>query len=130
MLPKLALAFAAAALTLHGLIHLMGTAAYMRLAHVQGLPYKTTLLGGRLDLGEGGIRIFGACWMVPAVGFAAAAVMLVAGWESWRLVLVVTTLLSLALTGLDWSVAFAGFLVDVAILVLLWLGPRAVSLVA
>jgi hypothetical protein len=90
----------------------------------------TTLLGGRLDLGEGGIRIFGACWMVPAVGFAAAAVMLVAGWESWRLVLVVTTLLSLALTGLDWSVAFAGFLVDVAILVLLWLGPRAASLVA
>jgi hypothetical protein len=56
-MPKLALAFAAAVLVLHGLIHLMGTAVYMRLADVQGLSYKTTLLGGRLDLGENGMRI-------------------------------------------------------------------------
>ncbi len=34
-------------LALHGLIHLMGTASYMKLADIQGLPYKTTVLGGR-----------------------------------------------------------------------------------
>lgn len=129
-MPKIALAFAAAVLLLHGLIHLMGTAVYMRLADAQGLSYKTTLLSGRLDLGENGMRIFGASWMVPAVGFMAAAVMLMVGWDWWRPVLLVTTLLSLALTGLDWSVAFAGFVVNVAILVLLWLGPRVVGQVA
>lgn len=41
-------------LILHGLIHLMGTVTYMKLGTVQGLTYKTTLLGGRWDLGEKG----------------------------------------------------------------------------
>ena len=74
-----------------------------------------------------GIRIFGALWIVPAFGFVIAAVALWAGWESWRPVLLVTTLLSLALTSLDWRVAFAGAIVNVAILILLWLGPRVVG---
>ncbi len=38
---------AAVILILHGLIHLMGTVTYMKLGTVQGLTYKTTLLGGR-----------------------------------------------------------------------------------
>ena len=44
----------AVVLALHGLIHFMGTAAYLKLADIQGLPYKTTVLAGRWDLGEAG----------------------------------------------------------------------------
>ena len=33
-------------IALHGLVHLMGTFAYLKLAEVQGLPYKTTMLVG------------------------------------------------------------------------------------
>jgi hypothetical protein len=38
---------AAVVLAAHGLLHLIGTAAYLKLADVQGFPYKTTVLGGR-----------------------------------------------------------------------------------
>jgi hypothetical protein len=99
----------------------MGTAVYMRLGEVRGLSYKTTLLGGRLDLGERGMLVFGASWVLPAIGFLAAALALLAGWDWWPAVLVVTTLLSLALTSLDWGNAFRGAVIDVAILVVLGL---------
>jgi hypothetical protein len=110
---------AAVALALHGLIHLMGTAVYMRLGEVKGLSYKTTLVGGCWDLGERGMSVFGALWVLPAIGFLAAALALLGGWNWWLPVLVVATLLSLALTGLDWSNAFRGAFIDVAILVIL-----------
>jgi type IV secretory pathway VirB6-like protein len=35
--------------------------------------------------------------------------------------------LSLVLTALDWNAAFAGVLLNIAILVLLWLGPRFIG---
>lgn len=121
---KIALAFAVFVLVGHGLIHLMGTAVYMRLADVKGLTYKTTLLSGHWELGAGGIRVFGALWVLPTIGFVAAALALATGWGWWQPVLLWTTLLSLALTGLDWSNAFMGAITDTAILVLLRLRPH------
>jgi hypothetical protein len=111
-------------LIVHGLIHLMGTAVYVGHAQIKGLAYKTTLLSGRWDLGDEGIRIFGALWVLPAVGFIAAALALLAGWEWWKVALVGVALLSFVLTALDWSNAFMGAIVDIAILVLALLGPR------
>jgi hypothetical protein len=111
---------AAVVLALHGLIHLMGTAAYLKLANVSGIPYKTTLLSGRWDVGDTGIRVFGVLWAVAAVGFVVGAVAVFGRSPWWRSVLVLVTGLSLTLTALDWNVAFAGFFVNVAILVVLF----------
>jgi hypothetical protein len=111
-------------LGLHGLIHLIGTLLYMKLTEVEGFTYKTTLLGGRWDLGEKGIRIFGALWVVPAVGFVIIAVAMLAGWGWWQPALIAISLFSLILTVFDWNVAYAGAIIDVVILVALWLGPR------
>ena len=123
-MPKIIIIIAAIVLALHGLVHLLGTAVYMKLAKIEGLKYKTTLLGGRWDLGEGGIRVFGALWALAAVGFVAAAVALMVGWSWWTPVLVGVTLYSLALCLLDWSSAFMGAIIDILILGVLWLGPR------
>ena len=123
-MPRIVTVIVAVVLIVHGLIHLMGTAVYVRHAQIKGLTYKTTLLNGRWDLGEGGIRIFGVLWVLPATGFVAAALALLAGWEWWKPVLVGVTLLSLVLTALDWSNAFMGAIVDIAILALVPLGPR------
>jgi hypothetical protein len=112
---------AAIVLALHCLIHLMGVAAYFKLADVSGIPYKTTLLNGRLDVGDTGIRVFGVLWAVAAVGFVVGAAALFARFPWWRSVLAPVTGLSLALTALDWNVAFAGFFVNVAILVVVFL---------
>lgn len=103
-------------LVLHGLIHLMGTLTYMKLGTVEGLTYKTTLLGGRWDLGASGISVYGALWAVATVGFVLAAIALLAGADWWRLVLAGTAIFSLALTALDWEVASAGAILNLVIL--------------
>jgi hypothetical protein len=115
---------AAVILGLHGLIHLMGTAVYMRLTEIGGFSYKTTLLGGRVDLGGNGIRVFGALWILPAIGFITIAVAMLAGGECWRPGLVAVTFISLVLTALDWSVAYAGVGINAGILAIICLGPR------
>lgn len=45
-------------ISLHGPVHLMGTTAYMKLAEIKELPYKTTQLGQGWDLGARGIARF------------------------------------------------------------------------
>jgi hypothetical protein len=115
---------AAIVLIVHGLIHLMGTAVYAGHAEIKGLSYKTTLLSGHWDLGRAGISVYGWLWVLPAVGFVVAAVALLAGWAWWNPVLVAVTLVSLVLTVLDWSNAFRGVVVDVAILALIFFSSR------
>lgn len=121
---KIMLIVATLVLVLHGLIHLMGTVAYLKLGVIQQLPYKTTVLGGRWDLGASGIAVYGALWAVAAIGFVIAALAFWFGWTWWQPVLLGVTFLSLVLTALDWNVAFAGVILNIAILALLGLGPR------
>ena len=99
--------------------------AYLRLAEVPELPYKTTLLHGRWVLDDTGMRVFGALWLVPAVGFVMAAIILLTGESRWALPLAIATVLSLLLTTLDWDKAFAGVILNIAILVVLWLRASA-----
>lgn len=124
---KTLIIIAAIVLVLHGLIHLMGTAVYLKWAHIEGLHDKTTLLGGRWDVGEGGLKVFGALKAVAAVGFVVAAVALLAGWGWRQPALVGVVLCSLALTILDWGNACAGAILNSLILAVLWLGPRIAS---
>lgn len=110
----------AGVLSLHGAVHLLGTAVYLKLTAIPEFPYKTTLLGGRWDLGPGGIRIFGLLWAVIAAGFLGTALALLLDWTEWRTLLLVVTLGSLVLTVLDWTVAYAGIAVNIAILAALF----------
>ena len=110
-------------LVLHGLIHLMGTVAYMKLVDIQQLPYKTTVLGGRLDLGSRGTAVYGLLWAVAAIGFIVSTIAMISGWEWWQPVLLGITIFSLILTALDWKVAYAGVIVNIIILGVLVLGP-------
>jgi hypothetical protein len=45
-------------LAMHGLIHLIGPAVYWKVVELEEFAYKTTLLDGRWDLGDAGIKIF------------------------------------------------------------------------
>jgi hypothetical protein len=111
-------------LIIHGLIHLLATTAYLRLAEIKGLPYKTTVLNGRWDLGTNGIVIYGVLWAVAAVGFILAAIAIIAGWSWVEPILLGVTLISLVLTALDWKVAYAGVIIIMPILAVIWIGPR------
>ncbi len=105
---------------IHGLIHLMGFTAYWPLAIISALPYKTSLLNGRWEVGSGGMRLFSLVWLLAAIGFLAAAALLALKMPAWAPVLLVSTLLSLGLCLLDWQAALRGFWIDVFILVVLF----------
>jgi hypothetical protein len=126
-MPRIAIVVVALILALHGLIHLMGLTVYLKLGDVEGLVYKTTFLGGRLNMGEQGTRVFGALWVVPAMAFVLAAVGLYVSSPWWQPMLLAATIVSLALTLLDWDVAFMGAMVDVVILACVWLAPRVAA---
>jgi hypothetical protein len=111
------------ALLAHGLIHVMGLVAYTGFGSVPDLPYKTTVLGGWIDLGSFGTALFGALWGVAAIGFVAAAAGIAMRASTWRPLLSAVTALSALLTLLDLSVASAGLAFNVIILVALWIEP-------
>lgn len=115
---------AAVVLVLHGVAHLLGTAVYLQLTEVPELTYKTTVFGGQWDLGETGIRVFGLLWSVAAIGFVTSAVGIFADWRRWQELLIAVTILSLVLTILDWTIAYAGIFVNLAILAGLLLHSR------
>lgn len=69
----------------HGIAHLVGFAAAWKLGNFPDLPFKTTVLGGALDLGESGIRVMGLAWVALAAAFvlsAAGLVLLQPWWTS------------------------------------------------
>jgi hypothetical protein len=58
----------------------MGLTVYLRLGDVEGFAYKTTVLGGRVELGVNGTRECGALRAVAAIAVIAASVALYATW--------------------------------------------------
>jgi hypothetical protein len=106
--------------SVHGLIHLMGFAAYWPLVKISELPYKTSLLGGRWELGSAGMRLFGQLWLLAGLGFLVSAILLGLKMPAWAPVMLVSSLLSLGLCILDWQAAFRGTWINVFILVVLF----------
>lgn len=105
---------------LHGLIHLMGFVAYWPLANLPDLPYKTSLLDGRLELGAAGMRLFSLLWLLAAFIWVVAGVLLIFKHPAWASLMLGAALLSLVICILDWGVAFRGALIDLGFLLILF----------
>ena len=118
MIKILAIVFSVIA-GLHGLIHLLGFVAYWPLATVPQLSYKTTLLEGRLNVGETGMRIYSLLWLAAALGFVIAAVGLALGKSFWAPLMLGAVLLSLVICILDWRAAMWGAIIDIVFLLIL-----------
>lgn len=106
-------------LAAHGAAHTLAFFVQWRLSRPQGIVYTTTLLGGRLDVGDVGIRLDGILWLVAALGFVITGLRL-----AWRrrlepLPLTTVTIFSLVLCVLGLPQAWVGVVIDVAILVVL-----------
>jgi hypothetical protein len=115
-------------LMIHGLIHLLGFVVPWRLATVDGLTYKTTVLAGRFDVGERGTQIIGLLWFVAAVGFVAAGIAVLTLHPWWPALVLSITLLSLVITILGWPEAQIGVLINLIILALWCSGQAAIWL--
>ena len=105
----------------HGIIHLIGMVVYWQLAVVNEIPYKTTLLGGRWEIGRTGTRIFGLLWLLGTIAFVIAAAGMALKTPWWQPVLLLTTLFSLVITILDWDAAKFGAITNIIILIILFI---------
>ncbi|HEX8705095.1 MAG TPA: DUF6544 family protein [Myxococcaceae bacterium] len=111
---------AAVLLLLHGFAHLVGFVGAWRLSAT--VPYKTTVLNGRFELGDHGARVWGILWLLTALAFAVAAVGAFTRASWWMPLALAIALFSSVLCIGAWPEAKIGLLVNVALLALLSLG--------
>ncbi len=103
-------------LALHGAVHVLGFVVPWKLAEPEGFSYSTTLLCGRIDVGDGGIRVIGVVWLLVALAFVGvgAGLWFRAAWW-WPAALAVTAI-SLVLTVFSLPQAVAGVVLNVVLL--------------
>jgi hypothetical protein len=90
---------AAGILGAHGIGHVLGWMPAWGIAQFEGVSSRSWLLGG--IVGDGGARLAaGVLFLVPTVGFVAAAAGLLLGEPWWRQVAVTSAAVSLAATAL------------------------------
>lgn len=99
----------------HGVAHLPGFLVSWRLAALEELPYKTTILAGRLNLGERGIQVMGVAWAALALAFAIAGAGLLLRQSWWSPTARAATAVSLIVCVLGWPDSRLGVLVNLGL---------------
>jgi hypothetical protein len=110
---------------LHGFAHLPGFTVAWRLTERAEMPYKTTVLAGAVNLGNTGIRALGLMWLLGAMAFAVTGIGLMAGQAWWYQLALITAGASLIMTILGWPDSRIGIIVNLIIIAVLVLAPRA-----
>ena len=100
----------------HGIAHVPGFAVPWRLLSSPEMPYTTTILSGRWDVGPTGIRVVGIAWLVAGVMFVAAAVAYARYLPSSVMLITSVAVASLALCVLNWPLSRIGFFVNLVII--------------
>jgi len=114
----------AALLIIHGVAHLPGFVVSWRLAAPREMPYKTTLFGGFVNVGDAGIRVVGILWLVAALALAMCGIGVLARAPWWTPVTPTAALFSLLLSIAGWPESRIGVFVNVALLALLVLNRQ------
>jgi hypothetical protein len=113
----------AALLVGHGVAHLVGFVVPWKLMTRPEMPYRTTILGGMMNVGDAGVRLIGILWLAIAVAFVVVAGGVVAGW-SMRMAVFALLALSSAFCVIGWPEARFGLIVNAALLVALLALPE------
>ncbi len=113
-------------LTLHGIAHFPGFVVSWRLATLEDLPYKTTVLNGAMDVGDTGIRVLGLLFLLAGLAVTGAGICLAAR-VSWALpAALAATGFSLVVCAVSLPVARIGLTLNAAAILLL-LASRALG---
>lgn len=108
----------------HGIAHLPGFLVAWRLHSFPEMPFRTTIFGTSLDVGEAGIRIVGILWLATGAAFIvlAAATLARASW--WHPLAYGLIVLSAVLCLAGWPEARLGLVANGVILLLIAIGAR------
>lgn len=115
----------AALLVAHGVAHLPGFLVSWQLRTFAEMPYRTTILGGTIDIGSGGIKAIGIAWLVLSVAFGVAAVATLVRAAWWQPFALSAAGLSAALCVVGWPDARLGLVANALIVGLLVVGVRS-----
>jgi nicotinamide riboside transporter PnuC len=111
-------------LIVHGFAHLVGFIVSWRLANLEDAPYKTTLIAGKIDVGNIGIRIIGIFWFLAALAFFACGVGVFAQFTWWPNFTFIVTSISLILSILGWPDSWIGIVVNIIIIIFIPLASK------
>jgi hypothetical protein len=106
----------------HGFAHTVGFVVPWKIATLEEMPYKTTILNGKIDLGHRGIRLTGILWLLAALLFFVAGALVIGRMSAWLPLALGTTLFSLILCVLGLPDSRIGIAVNLVILVFAFLG--------
>jgi hypothetical protein len=107
----------------HGFAHIVGFLVSWKLVNDKDTPYKTTILGGKLDLGDTGIRIMGILWLLTGIAFflVTYGVIVQTGW--WKTSTLFITCFSLFISLIALPDTKYGVMANVLLLLFLWFAP-------
>ena len=111
-------------MALHGIAHLPGFLNSWELVAMEEIPYHTTVLSGRLDLGDAGIRALGVLWLALAGVFVASAAGALAHGSWWLPWAMGAALVSLLLSAAEWPEARIGVGVNAGLIAALVIGAK------
>jgi hypothetical protein len=109
----------AALFIIHGVAHLVGFVVPWRITTLKDTPYRTTILNGRVNVGEAGIKAIGVLWLFAALAYMACGVAVIVQLQWWFWLAVVTTFVSFDLTIIGWPESKIGVAVNGLIVVVL-----------
>lgn len=107
----------------HGFAHIVGFLVTWKLVEDKDSPYKTTILDGKLDLGDKGIRILGIGWLLLGMAFFLMTYAAIAETAWWRAATLYVTVLSLILSILNLPDTKYGLMANILLLLFLWIAP-------
>lgn len=113
--------FIALILIIHGFAHLVGFLVPWKIRKFKEMPFKTTLLNGRIDAGKVGIKIIGSLWLAICLLFFFSAFLLITNNPLWFTIIIITILFSIIMCILGLPDSKIGILANIFLLLLLFI---------
>jgi hypothetical protein len=103
----------------HGFAHLSGFFLAWPITIFKDMPYKTTILGKHIDVGDLGIRVVGLLWLIAALAFAFSAILVLTRISWWLPFTGAATAFSFLLCIAEWPDARIGAFVNMGLAALI-----------
>ncbi|MFC2156301.1 hypothetical protein ACFLT9_00560 [Acidobacteriota bacterium] len=100
---------------IHGFAHIVGFLAYWKILKNPDMPYKTTIIFDKVNVGDVGMRILGVIWLLTAVAFAYVGYGVLTQMPLWLSYAWIVTAISMALCISGWPETKFGVIANVLI---------------
>lgn len=107
----------------HGFAHIVGFLISWELVNDKDTPYKTTILAGKLDIGDSGIRVLGILWLLTGLAFFFLSYGVIMHMPWWKMNIYYVIGFSVFLSILALPDTVYGILANILLLLFLWIAP-------